>query len=76
VSVRLGRARGTVDAAGAALAALGPEATLERGYAIVRRTADGRIVRDPVEAPAGERLTIRLARGDLPATSGAGPTEP
>ncbi len=51
-----GSGRGTVDAAGAALAVLGPEATLERGYAIVRRTRDGRIVREPAEAPAGERL--------------------
>ena len=68
VVVRLGTARGAVDAAGAALAALGPEATLERGYAIVRRATDGRIVRDAVEAPAGEALAIRLARGEVTAT--------
>jgi exodeoxyribonuclease VII large subunit len=68
VLVRLGTARGALDAAGAALAALGPEATLERGYAIVRRGSDGRIVRDPAEAPAGEGLAIRLARGELAAT--------
>ena len=68
VVLRVGTARGSVDAAGAALAALGPEATLERGYAIVRRTRDGRIVRDPAEAPVGERLAIRVARGDVAAT--------
>ena len=55
-------------AAAAALAVLGPQATLERGYAIVRRAADGAIVRDPAEAPAGTRLAIRLARGELRAT--------
>ena len=69
VVVRVGRARGSVDAAGAALTALGPAATLERGYAIVRRTRDGRIVRDPAEVPSGETLAIRLARGEVAATS-------
>ena len=68
IVVRVGGARASVDAAGAALAALGPEATLERGYAIVRRARDGRIVRDPVETPAGEGLSIRVARGEIPAT--------
>jgi exodeoxyribonuclease VII large subunit len=68
VVLRLGTARGQVDAAGAALTALGPAATLERGYAIVRRRRDGRIVRDPAEAPGGERLAIRVARGDVAAT--------
>jgi exodeoxyribonuclease VII large subunit len=68
VVFRLGAAHGSVEAAGAALAALGPEATLERGYAIVRRRRDGRIVRDPAEAPGGERLAIRVARGEVAAT--------
>jgi exodeoxyribonuclease VII large subunit len=68
VILRLGAAGGSVEAAGAALAVLGPEATLERGYAIVRRSRDGRIVRDPAEAPAGEGLAIRVARGELAAT--------
>ena len=68
VIARLGISRGAVDAAGAALAALGPEATLERGYAIVRRSRDGRIARDPADTPSGERLAIRLARGEVAAT--------
>jgi exodeoxyribonuclease VII large subunit len=63
---RLTRARGTLDSAASALAVLGPNATLERGYAIVR-AADGAIVRDP--APAGSRLSIRVARGEFPATA-------
>jgi exodeoxyribonuclease VII large subunit len=67
-SARLAAARSAVDAAGAALAVLGPNATLERGYAIVRRTADGSIVRDPAEAPAGSPLRIRVARGEIGAT--------
>jgi exodeoxyribonuclease VII large subunit len=59
-------------AAGAALGALGPGATLERGYAIVRRAADGAIVRDPAEAPAGTGLAVRVARGEFPATAERG----
>jgi len=62
-------ARGELATTGAALAVLGPQATLERGYAIVRRSVDGAIVRDPLEAPAGTRLQIRVAKGDLPATA-------
>jgi len=51
--------------------ALSPAATLERGYAVVQR-ADGVVVRDPVEVDEGEALRLRLARGELVATAGAG----
>lgn len=64
-------ARSELATAGAALTVLGPQATLERGYAIVRRASDGAIVRDPDEARAGERLDLRVARGSFPATSDA-----
>jgi exodeoxyribonuclease VII large subunit len=67
-AARLAATRSALDAAGAALAVLGPNATLERGYAIVRRTADGGIVRDPAQAPAGSPLRIRVARGEIGAT--------
>jgi exodeoxyribonuclease VII large subunit len=67
VQVRLSSDRGALERAAAALAALGPQATLERGYAIVRRSADGLVVRDPDETPAGELLSVRLARGRLSA---------
>jgi exodeoxyribonuclease VII large subunit len=65
---RVAAARSTLDASAAALAVLGPNATLERGYAIVRRSPDGAIVRDPAEAPKGSGLRIRVARGDIAAT--------
>jgi exodeoxyribonuclease VII large subunit len=58
-------ARSTVDAAGAALSALDPGATLERGYAIVRRAADGLIVREPAEVAVGDALGIEVARGGI-----------
>jgi len=48
---------------------LGPQATLDRGYAIVRRAADGAIVRRPGDAAAGTALSIRVAEGDLSAES-------
>jgi exodeoxyribonuclease VII large subunit len=67
--VRLAGARSTLEAAASALAVLDPQATLERGYAIVRRAADERILRAPDEAPAGTPLAIRLAAGELPATA-------
>jgi exodeoxyribonuclease VII large subunit len=72
VARRVARGRSGLEAAAAALAVLGPGATLERGYAIVRRAKDGAIVRDPVAAPAGARLSIKVARGEFPATAGGG----
>jgi exodeoxyribonuclease VII large subunit len=68
---RLRRDRGRLAAASAALGALGPEATLARGYAIVRRVEDGAIVRDPAESPPGTRLRLRVARGELSARAEA-----
>ena len=65
---RLAAAHAALERHAAALAVLGPQATLERGYAIVRRQADGRIVRDPVQAPPGSRLAVRVAAGELAAT--------
>jgi exodeoxyribonuclease VII large subunit len=66
---RVATARASLGTAAAALSVLAPQATLERGYAIVRHADDGSIVRDPTEAPAGTRLALRVARGELPATA-------
>jgi exodeoxyribonuclease VII large subunit len=66
---RVAAARTVLETTGAALAVLDPQATLERGYAIVRRAGDARILRDPADAPAGTRLALRLAGGELPATA-------
>jgi exodeoxyribonuclease VII large subunit len=67
-TARVAGARAALDASAAALGVLGPNATLERGYAIVRRAPDGAIVRDPGEAPGGTQLAIRVARGEIGAT--------
>ena len=47
------------------LEARSPLATLARGYAIVTRLPDGRILRDPAEAPPGTLIEARLAGGPL-----------
>ena len=64
---RLTAARARLESTRGSLVALDPEATLARGYAIVRRAADGTIVRAPVEAPAGTALRLRVARGEIAA---------
>ena len=57
-------------AAAVTLAALGPAATLARGYAVVQ--AGRTVVRSTADAPADTPLRIRVADGALLATS-AGP---
>jgi exodeoxyribonuclease VII large subunit len=61
-------ARVALERGSGALVALGPQATLDRGYAIVRRRSDGAVVRSPSHAPAGERLAVRVAQGEIEAT--------
>jgi exodeoxyribonuclease VII large subunit len=75
---RLATARAALDASAAALTVLGPQATLDRGYAIVRTARDEAILRDPVDAAPGTDLRVRLARGELAArvTDPATPDHP
>ncbi|WP_420112043.1 exodeoxyribonuclease VII large subunit [Pseudactinotalea sp.] len=57
-----------------ALRTLSPQATLDRGYAVLR-TAEGEVVRSPGQAAVGDRLTGLLAQGRIGVTvsqSGAG----
>lgn len=67
VDARLATARMALAQSHGSLIALGPQATLDRGYAIVRRRDDGAVVRDPAEAPVGDLLAITVARGELSA---------
>jgi exodeoxyribonuclease VII large subunit len=69
VLASLAGARAGLAATTGSLAALGPEATLRRGYAIVRRASDGALVREPSVASRGTRLVISLETGALAATS-------
>jgi exodeoxyribonuclease VII large subunit len=50
------------------LRALSPQATLDRGYAIVQG-ADRHVLRSPDAAPEGTRMTLTLAAGRLGAVS-------
>ncbi len=52
----------------ASLRALSPAATLARGYAIAQR-ADGAILRDSADAPAGTAITVTVEHGSFRATS-------
>ena len=57
----LERRRAAVEALGGRLYAVGPRATLQRGYAIVR--SEGRIVRQARSLAPGARLDVELAEG-------------
>jgi len=62
---RLALARAGFDSTVRGLHAVSPLATLARGYAIVTRAEDGKVVTDAAQAPAGSDIAIRLARGRL-----------
>jgi exodeoxyribonuclease VII large subunit len=66
VTGRLASERAALQAMGARLTALGPAATLSRGYAVVQHVdSAGRptVLRSVNEAPAGTRLRVRVADG-------------
>ncbi len=62
------RAGVATDQLHARLRALSPQATLDRGYAIVQR-ADGRVVREPADAPTGDEVLVALPVGSIRAES-------
>ncbi|MCP3984936.1 MAG: exodeoxyribonuclease VII large subunit [bacterium] len=74
-SGRLGRAAQVANAEHAGqlrelagrLHALSPLAVLSRGFSIVRRAADGTIVRRSEDVGSGERLRVQLGEGQLDA---------
>ncbi|MHB8996811.1 MAG: exodeoxyribonuclease VII large subunit [Armatimonadota bacterium] len=61
--------RRRLEKASVGLSALSPLSVLGRGYAIVRREADGRVVRSIADAAPQTALTITVADGDLPAVA-------
>ena len=60
------RARHRFEVLRAQLGTVDPRAPLRRGFAIVRGPSGAPLV-DPAEAPAGTRLRIEVARGELAA---------
>jgi exodeoxyribonuclease VII large subunit len=57
----LARRRAALGALAGKLESLDPTAILSRGYALVQRTDDGRVVTRAAGLKAGERLTLRFA---------------
>lgn len=66
---RLSMAREQVAGRRFQLAALSPEATLRRGYAVAE--VEGRALHDASEATEGQSLTVRLHRGQIDGTVSA-----
>jgi exodeoxyribonuclease VII large subunit len=62
------RRRAALDRSAARLRALSPLATLERGYAIVRR--EGAVVRSATRLATGDEIDVRLADGGFTGTVG------
>jgi exodeoxyribonuclease VII large subunit len=60
------RRRAALAEAGGRLRTLSPQATLDRGYAIVR--TGGIVLRSAADAAAGDEIDVRLARSSLAAT--------
>lgn len=65
---RLAAAAARLDGAARALHAVSPLGTLERGFAIVTRSADGSLVTDAGQLAVGERFDARLASGTVRAS--------
>ena len=63
----LERAESDVVRLAAQVGALSPQATLDRGYAVVQ-VAAGTVVRAPDEVREGDPLRVRVARGEFAAT--------
>ncbi|MFN2537046.1 MAG: exodeoxyribonuclease VII large subunit, partial [Mycobacteriales bacterium] len=64
----LERAQQDLDHTLARVVALSPQATLDRGYAVVQQP-DGSVVRDAADVLLGEALRVRLANGELHVTN-------
>ena len=65
---RLREAGARLESAARALHGLSPLATLGRGFAIATRSADGAVLTQTAQAPAGTAIEVRLAQGKLKAT--------
>ena len=69
-SSALSIAREEVASLASQVRTLSPQATLDRGYAVVQ-LHDGSVVRDGSQVQAGDHMAIRVARGVIAATADA-----
>jgi len=65
---RVAMGTGRFERAAAKLDVLNPEAVLGRGYAILTRADDGRVVRTPDQVSSGDAAQVRLSGGTLMVT--------
>ncbi|HWQ94339.1 MAG TPA: exodeoxyribonuclease VII large subunit, partial [Gammaproteobacteria bacterium] len=65
LSLLVERRRGQLTSVTRALDAVSPLATLSRGYAIIKRLPDGRLVRTVRDVTVGDHIEARLAQGSL-----------
>jgi exodeoxyribonuclease VII large subunit len=63
VGYRVNLRRARLDGMQAKLAALNPLATLERGYAVVRRAADGQVITAPEQVSPGDAIEVTVQGG-------------
>jgi exodeoxyribonuclease VII large subunit len=66
----LGLRRAAVQGLIQTLRAVGPEAVLARGFAVVRRAENAAVVRSRREIRQGDRLSILVRDGEFPAVAG------
>jgi exodeoxyribonuclease VII large subunit len=50
------------------LAALSPFQVLARGYAVVTRASDGKVIRSQAQTNAGDPIHVRVSDGEFNAT--------
>jgi len=68
ILLSLERATSDIQAKAQVLRSLSPQSTLDRGYSVVR-TDVGAIITDASKVKAGQKLKIRMAKGEISATS-------
>ncbi len=61
----LERLKSRIHTANAQLGSLGPQAILERGYAVVHSLKNGALIRDSTDVHSGMDVGIRVARGSF-----------
>ncbi len=72
VGHRLSLAHGSLEQMRARLVALSPQATLDRGYAVLQHE-DGHVVTDPAQVAPGQSLVARVSGGSIRLTAAEEP---
>jgi exodeoxyribonuclease VII large subunit len=68
IAHRLALGRERLNGLSLRLSALNPQATLARGYAVVRRVEDGHVVSRVGQVTSGDRLSVQVSDGEFRST--------